>query len=301
VYNHEMRKKRAYIVLLATAALFLAGCTSLLAKPTATPTSTPTKEPTPTATPEPLAASVNGEGITLAAYQSELQRFQAVPTGTATPVPDDQAKKQVLDDLIDQTLLEQGAKKDGYTVDDATLQQHIDALVKQLGSEQALTDWEKANFYTDQSFRDALRLQIAAAWERDKIVASVPTTADQVHARQILVSSSSLAYQIYDQLKAGADFATLAYEYDPLTGGDLGWFPKGYLTQSAVEDAAFSLQPGQYSDVLQTDFGYQIIYVIERDANHPLSTDALQVLQHQALQNWLQQQSSTAKIETLVP
>ncbi|HTX78810.1 MAG TPA: peptidylprolyl isomerase [Longilinea sp.] len=294
-----MQKRNAYIVLLATAALLLAGCTGLFVKSTITPI--PTEVPTPTATPEPLAASVNGEGITLAEYQSELQRFQGAVTGTATPVPDDQAKTQVLDDLIDQTLLEQGARKDGYTADDATLQQHIDALVEQLGSAQALTDWEMANFYTDQSFKQALRRQIAAAWERDKIVALVPTTADQVHARQILVLSSSLASQIYNQLKAGADFATLAYVYDPLTGGDLGWFPKGYLTQSAVEDAAFSLQPGQYSEVLQTDFGYQIIYVIERDANHSLSADALQVLQHQALQNWLQQQRSAAQVETLVP
>ncbi len=44
------------------------------------------------------------------------------------------------------------------------------------------------------------------------------------------------------QLQAGADFATLAYRYDPLTGGDLGWFPRGVLTQPAVEEAAFSLQ-----------------------------------------------------------
>jgi peptidyl-prolyl cis-trans isomerase C len=295
-----MQKKRANIVLLSIAMFLLAGCSSLFhGQPTETPI--PTNTPTPTATPEPLAASVNGDGITLAEYQGELQQLQAVPTGTETPVPDDQAKKQVLDDLIDQTLLAQGAKKDGYTVDDATLQQHIDALVKQLGSAQALTDWETANFYSDQSFRQALRRQIAAAWERDKIVSAVPTTADQVHARKILVLDSTLANKIYTQLKAGADFATLAYVYDPLTGGDLGWFPKGYLTQSAVEDAAFNLQAGQYSEVLQTDFGYQIIYVIGRDGNHPLSADALQVLQHQALQNWLQQQRSTAQIDTLVP
>jgi peptidyl-prolyl cis-trans isomerase C len=294
-----MSTKRSIVALLIIGLLFLTGCSGLFAKPTATPT--PTTVPTPTATPEPMAASVNGEGITLAEFQSELQRFQASPSTTATPVPDDKAKKQVLDDLIDQALLAQGAKQDGYIVDDATLQQHIDALVKQLGGDQALSDWETANFYTDQTFRQALRRQIAAAWERNKIVATVPTTADQVHAKQILVYSSSLANQIYAQLKTGADFATLANTNDPLTGGDLGWFPKGYLTQSAVEDAAFNLQAGQYSDVLQTDFGYQIIYVIERDAKHPLSTDALQVLQHQALQNWLQQQRSAAKIETLVP
>ena len=74
-----------------------------------------------------------------------------------------------------------------------------------------------------------------------------------------------------DDLEAGADFTELAYEYDPLTGGDLGWFPAGYLLQPDVETAAFSLQPGQYSGIIQTSYGYHIVYVIERDSNHPLS------------------------------
>ncbi|MGD0707709.1 MAG: hypothetical protein ABSA51_04570, partial [Anaerolineaceae bacterium] len=69
-----MQKKRANIVLLSIAMFLLAGCSSLFhGQPTETPI--PTNTPTPTATPEPLAASVNGDGITLAEYQGELQQL----------------------------------------------------------------------------------------------------------------------------------------------------------------------------------------------------------------------------------
>ncbi len=90
---------------------------------TFTPTITPIP-PTSTPTPVPLAASVNGEGITLAEFQAELSRYQAAASsGTSTPQPAAQPaagdKQRVLDDLIDQVLLAQGAAQQGYKADDA--------------------------------------------------------------------------------------------------------------------------------------------------------------------------------------
>jgi len=122
-----------------------------------------------------------------------------------------------------------------------------------------------------------------------------------VHARQIRVSTEQTANYVIAQLAGGVDFATLAYQYDPLTGGDLGWFPRGYLTQPVIEEAAFALQVGEYSGVIKTELGYHIVYVIERDAAHPLSDDARNVLQHLALENWVKEQRTAAVIEILVP
>ena len=97
-------------------------------------------------------------------------------------------------------------------------------------------------------------------------------------------------------LKAGYDFDELAVLYDPVAKGELGWFPRGYLLEQAFEEAAFALQPGQYSDVIETLVGYHILKVIEREANHPLSPDALLSLQDLALDSWLRDRRSQSTI-----
>ncbi|MDR3574180.1 MAG: peptidylprolyl isomerase [Anaerolineaceae bacterium] len=271
--------------------------------PTATITpvpSTPTPV-VPTDTPAPMAAAVDGAGIQLADYQGELQRYQSAQSAAGKTVDAAAAAKTVMDDLVDQQLLANAAFKAGFQLDDAKLQAHIDDLTKQLGDPSKLAAWEKQNGYTDDSFRRLESLALAAAWQRDQIINAVPQTAAQVHARQILVFTSAEADSIESQVKTGADFATLASNYDPDTGGDLGWFPKGYLTETAIESAAFSMQAGQVSDVIKTDLGYHIIQVIAIDPKHPLSPDVRLTLQHKALEQWLQDQRSKSTIKILTP
>ncbi|MEA5078960.1 MAG: peptidylprolyl isomerase [Anaerolineaceae bacterium] len=269
------------------------------------PRETPTLEPTatlaePTPTEVPMALKVNGEGITLEEYQAELTRLQQAQTTLSTTATPEEQRDRVIEDLTDQLLLAQAAAQNGYSVDDATLQSRIDSLASDMGGADKLSAWLSANAYTDASFRVALRRSIAVAWQRDQIINTVPETADQVHVRQLLVQDEANAQSLYTQLQNGADFATLAYKLDPTTGGDLGWFPQGYLTQSAVEDAAFALEVGKYSEIIQSDLGYHILYLIERDAAHPLSVDARRTLQQQRLDEWLTAAKGTSKIEILV-
>jgi len=111
-------------------------------------------------------------------------------------------------------------------------------------------------------------------------------TPEEVHARHILIrvpenaSEAEIAHakkQIEDiqkELENGADFAELAKKYsqDPgsaQNGGDLGWFRRGQMVQE-FEDAAFSLEPGQVSDPVRTQFGFHVIKVEEKKpAQHP--------------------------------
>jgi len=287
-------------VAIALSAMMISGC-ELHQSPAPTEVRTPAvQSPTPllpTATSEPLAAKVNGEGIPLAMFQAELQRFQA---GEGKGLASSEQQQVVLDDLVDQVLLAQAAGKEGFTVSEAALQSRIDQLAAEMGGNQALAAWESKFGYTDDEFRWSLKLAMAAAWQRDKIAAQVPETMEQVHARQILVYNADQADKLLAQLKAGADFATIARQVDPQSGGDLGWFPRGYLTESAIEQAAFSLQPGQISEVIQTPLGYHIIQVIERDPQRPLSPDARLALQKQALQKWMEEQRKQSEIEVLM-
>jgi peptidyl-prolyl cis-trans isomerase C len=299
--------------LLIILALLLAACNSdSTASPTASqsePAATATLSPDqptdtpvlPTATPEPLAALVNGEALTLAEYNAELARFQAAQAETGTNLATEEAADWVLNSLIDTILLAQAAAQAGFVVDEASVQTRMDELAAQLGGMHALTDWSTAHGYSDAQFRQALSREMAAAWMRDQIAASVQVTADQAHARQILLYNSEQAEAVLAMLQSGQDFVDLAEDYDPVTGGDLGWFPRGYLFSSAVEEAAFNLQPGEYSEVIETPAGFHLVQLIERDPQHPLSQDALFVLQRQAVSKWLAEQRNQSNIQVLVP
>ncbi len=240
---------------------------------------------------------VNGEWITKTELQAEVDRYLDAQLALGFEVSEEEATKTVLEDLIDQLLLAQAAHGKGFELTDAELQIRMDALASHLGSENALADWQSQHGYKEETFRSALRRMIAAAWMRDRIIAAVPTTAEQVHVRQILLYNEEDALNVADQLEAGADFTDLAKRYDPNTGGELGWFPHGYLFDQALEEAAFNLQPGQYSEIISSEVGYHILQVIERDANHQLSPDSYLVLQEKALQEWLLDERSAALIE----
>ena len=259
-------------------------------------TPTPTPSPTPTVTPIPLAVSVNGEGITVPEFESELARYQQAQAALGNTVSLEIATQTVMDNLIDTLLLAQGAAAKGYTVDDAAVQSRIDDLTAQIGGPEALAAWESAHGYTEADFRSELRREMAAAWMRDQLVTSVPTTAEQVHVKQILLYNADAAQQALGYLKAGWNFDDLAARYDPVTKGELGWFPRGYLPEPTIEEAAFALQPGQFSDILQTQAGYHILFVTERDPARPLSPDALLTLQERAVQDWLTQQRNESTI-----
>ena len=268
------------------------------ALPTLIPTDTPAL---PTATPVPLAATVNGEPLTLAEFQAELRLFEAAQAESGTNLATEQAQTQVLDTLIDAVLLAQAARETGFVADEASVQTRMDELSAALGGAQALADWMAANGYSEADFRQALRREMEAAWMRDQIAAAVGETADQAHARQILLYNSVEAEQVLALLQGGQDFSALAASYDPVNGGDLGWFPRGTLLSSEVEEAVFSLEPGQYSAVIESALGFHIVQLVERDAQHPLSPEARQMLQQQAVQDWLTGQRQQSSIVVLLP
>lgn len=309
----------AFCLALAGWVLLLSACgtasptpptlTPTLPPSTSTATLPPTEAPLPSPTPEPLAALVNGEPVTLAELEAELVRFQAarqaLPDAPLVPgielTTEADMRLFVLNELIHERLLARAAYASGFSLSQEALQARQDALSAELGGTPALEAWMEANQYDLAGFQAALARAAAAAWMRDQLLASMPATAEQVHARQILLYNQEQADQVLAQLGSGQDFATLAYRYDPVAGGDLGWFPRGYLFELALEEAAFQLEAGAYSEVISTRLGYHILYVIAREADHPLEPDALRVLQRQGLQTWLQEQKNAAQIQIFLP
>lgn len=283
------------IILHLVLALGVTACASFGTPNTPTP-SIPTATPLPpTPTPPPSVATVNGEYITVAEFEAELSRFQASIAAQGLSLPDDEAGQMVLEDMIAQVLLSQAARAEKFEVTEADLQSRIDALVAELGSADALVQWQSAHGYDDASFRVALKRSVEAAWMRDKIIADVPATAEQIHLRQILTYNEADAQAALQELNAGADFDELAALYDPITGGELGWVPPGYLLDAGADEAVFALQTGEVSGIIATAAGFHIFKAIER-GEHVLSPDALLTMQERALQNWITERRAESEI-----
>ena len=250
----------------------------------------------PTSTPEPAAAVVNGERIPHAWFEKEVDRYlNAQDALGQSDVDLTSAREIVLGDLIDTVLLAQVARDAGPGVTDAEVQARIDAL----SAEEDLTAWMANWGYTEADLFNSLKIQMLAGIQREEVIDSVPETADQVELRQVFAYTDVGANNALVSLNSGRDFDEVAFTYDPVSGGYLGWVPRGYLLFPAVEDAAFNLQVGAYSEIIESEIGFHIVKVLARE-NRLLSYDARLRLQRQALHDWLAEKRDSSLIEVLV-
>lgn len=103
---------------------------------------------------------------------------------------------------------------------------------------------------------------------------------ERVRASHILVETREEAEEILAGFNDGTDFAELARERSTDTGsgangGDLNWFGRGAMV-TAFEEAAFALAVGDISDIVETQYGYHIILLTDRqDAASPELADVI--------------------------
>jgi len=193
-------------------------------------------------------ASVQGEAITIEEFQTRLKSF---PAQYAAALSQKENKLKILDQMIDEKVLMVAAKKAGIEKSDEFKTQMTSAHNQLLLTLYLRDTVEKKVTVTDQEVRqyyDANPAQFQAQTQR--------------RARHILVKTEVEAKSVLNDLKKGADFATLAKKksIDPSAqnGGDLGYFAKGQLVPE-FEKAVFSMNTGALSSVVKTQFGYHVI------------------------------------------
>jgi foldase protein PrsA len=212
-------------------------------------------------------ATVNGQPISQADFQSRLE---------ATPVA-----RQVLQQMVQDSLIEQYAKSNNINISDADVTAREDELKANFPS----GSWDemlKSRGLTEADVRSALReqlildkalagqvriqpAQIKAYFDKNHAAFDKP---EQVTARHILVPDLATANKVEAALKSGQSFATVAKQYstDPGSkdkGGELGTFRRGQMVP-AFDKVAFSEPIGAISAPVKSPFGYHIIQVESR-------------------------------------
>ena len=280
-------------------------------QPAPIPTETPIP-PTPTPT-EPLAATVNGDPIYLSTFEEMLARYQQgqalMMAGNPETQSDEEQQRLVLNMLIERKLIEQAAAANGITVTPEMVEQQMVELrqvAAEAGGEGGFEAWLTANNWTEEAFREALAFEMLTERVSAAVTADVPQAVEQVHARYLQVDDPALARSLREQAQNGADFAALAQEHslDRATGeegGDLGYFPAGTLLVPEIEEAAFTLEPGEVSGVITGTVNggqptYYLVQVVDVDPQRPLSPDRRAILLQERFEAWLAEQKSQADI-----
>ncbi len=281
------------------------------------------------------AASVNGEIITFAELDALLKQEGPMPVA----LPESVRKQQLqvaLSALIDEVLLRQFLKQNTPAIEPKELDARMHDLVDSLRLQnKALADFCRERNQTPQQVKNSLaaalqwRLYASARINDQQVEKYYLENKDMfdkilVHAAEIMLhvpaqagqnareeTKARLAQLREKIVKNEMDFALAAKQFSqgPTKdqGGDLDWFPhiKGVLPEPLLQ-TAFTLPPGQISDVLDSELGVHLLKVIERKPGEPsdfnkIKEEVRQLCIEEMQQQELQQLRQAAKIEIYLP
>ena len=232
-----------------------------------------------------VVATVNGTDITLGhmivAMASLPQQYQQMA--------DETLYTGILEQLVQQTILAQSYSQD----------MPLRAKLALENEERSLRAGEAIENLLDGAITEE---EIVAAYET-QTAGFEPT--EEFNAAHILVATEEEALAIKADLDGGADFASLAREKSTGPsgpgGGDLGWFGMGQMVP-AFEAATISLEQGEISGPVQTQFGWHIIQLNDTRATQAPSLEELRPeimasLQREEIQNILNSATADADIQ----
>lgn len=254
-------------------------------------------KPVPAVLPDPIA-KINGEAISKAELEDAIRGIERQNGGRSVPAERrDEIYRGVLDNLISMHVLRQEVSERRMTVSDAEIAEHINQLRQQFPSEAAFNKAMAMQHISQQRLRDDARMNllvnrlvesevdnklsvkpgdVSAFYEKNPDKFKQP---ESVRASHILIivppgadaatkaAAKARAEEALKAVRGGKDFAAVAREYSQdgsaQHGGDLNYIVPGQ-TAPAFEKAAFALNVGQVSGVVESPFGFHVIKVTDR-------------------------------------
>jgi peptidyl-prolyl cis-trans isomerase C len=301
----------------------------------------PPVKPVPATLPD-LVAKIDTETIS----KTELEHaIKAVEARVGRSVPADQRDRvyrQVLEELVNIRLIAHEGKARNITVADADVDTQIGKIRQQFKTEEEFKSALQQRSLTLEEVKTETRTEIlvnktleaeilpkvsVAQADLDAYYQANPDqfkAPEKIRASHILIPVNSSmtdaqkaearaqADGILKRVRAGEDFATLAKQYSKdssaQSGGDLNYFERGRMLPP-FEQAAFALKTGDVSNVVETQYGFHIIKVTDRqdartvplaEVSDRLSNFLKQRKQQELTQSFIQQLHSKYKIEILI-
>ena len=278
------------------------------------------------------AATVDGTTITMSELDGAVESYQQQFESQGQSVPEEQLaafRSSVLDSMIRRTVLLNQALAEGIEADTQEVQDEIDNIRSQFSTDDEYTQALGAQGYTEESLRTQISEDLTAtALVQKKVLDSIEIPEEDVKsfyednsqyfivpetvtASHILVQLAADASEeetaaarekidsILAEVKGGADFAEVAKKRSEgpsgPSGGSLGTFGRGQMVPE-FEEAAFSLEPGELSDVIRTQFGFHIILLEDKQAGRTQTLDEVR----QDIVGYLQQTRGQDQINTYI-
>lgn len=190
----------------------------------------------------------------------------------------------VMDTMTYRLLLLDAAEKEGITATEEEVQAQLDNFKVFFQSDQDYENYLQQSGMTEESIKKELSYDIMVNhYVLSKIESLIPTEEElktlfndlkmnvQVRASHILLNTEEEALKALERINNGEDFAEVAKELSIDTvsganGGDLDYFNYAKMVQPFSE-AAFSMEVGEVSQPVKSDFGYHIIKVTDKIVN----------------------------------
>jgi len=294
---------------------------------------------------KPAAATVNDKSILVSDLNREMRK--AMAGNPALGLKENVAilqkmQQEVLSYLIDREIMFQEGKKLGLDVQVAEVDAELDGIKGKFPSQDAFEQALSQEELTEKRFHDLIERELMVRKvhtvkieptskpvtdadvtkfyeaNKEKLVEPEKVSASHILIKvdadasdQERVSAKSEIQAILKEARSGSDFAELAKKHSQCPsasqGGELGYFERGKMVEPFGK-TAFGLQPGEISDIVETQFGYHIILLKDKEPRKQLELEDVsdrirQFLYDQemdiALKKWLEPIRKKASIEIL--